>query len=79
MNKLMTLLDDRITLNSLNGKSEAVTALLEYREASLREMLEMEAQVSGALTRIQSSSSAQIFFHQQAEETLLKLLQGFRS
>jgi hypothetical protein len=42
-------------------------------------MLEMEAQVSGALTRIQSSSSAQIFFHQQAEDTLLKLLQGFRA
>ena len=33
MNKLLTLLDDRITVNAINGKAEAVSALQELREA----------------------------------------------
>lgn len=79
MNKLLTLLDDRITLNSINGKTEAAKALLEYREASLREMLEMESHVMEALTRIQAGSSAQLFYNQRAEEAILKVREGYRA
>ena len=79
MNKLLTLLDDRITLNSINGKTEAASALRELREAMAGPMMDMEKQVVDAASHIQSMTTSQLYLNQRALEMLLKLTEGYRA
>ena len=78
MNKLQTLLDDRITVNAINGKAEAVSALQELREAIAGPMMDMEKQVVDAASHIQSMTSSQLYLNQRALELLLKIFEGCR-
>ncbi len=78
MNNLLTLLDDRITLNSINGKAEAASALRELREAMTGPMMDMEKQVVDAASHIQSMTSSQLYLNQRALELLLKIFEGCR-
>lgn len=79
MNKILTLLDDRITLNAINGKAEAASALRELREAIAGPMEDMEKQVVDAASHIQAITSSQLYLNQRALEMLLKIFEGCRA
>ena len=78
MNKILTLLNARIMVNDNNGKTEAVSALKELREAIMGPMMDMEKQVVAAVDEIRSTHSAQLYLNQRAFELLLKIFEGCR-
>ena len=78
MNKLLTLLDDRITVNAINGKAEAASALRELREAIMGPLMDMEKQAADTVGGILSNHSAQLYLNQRSLDMLLKLTEGYR-
>jgi hypothetical protein len=53
MREVLAILNDRITVNSINGKAEAVSALQELREAILGPIQKAERDIFKALTRLE--------------------------
>jgi hypothetical protein len=53
MREVLAILNDRITVNSINGKVEAVSALQELREAILGPIQKAERDIFKALTRLE--------------------------
>jgi hypothetical protein len=53
MREVLAIFNDRITVNSINGKAEAVSALSELREAILGPIQKAERDIFKALTRLE--------------------------
>ena len=79
MNKILELLNDRITVNDINGKTEAVSALKELREAIMGPLLNQGSEVAGIVGDLQANHSAQLYLNQRSLEMVLKLCEKFRS
>ena len=78
MNKILTLLNARIMVNDNNGKTEAVSALKELREAIMGPLMDMEKQAADTVGGILSNHSAQLYLNQRSLDMLLKLTEGYR-
>ncbi len=80
MKEVLAILNDRITINSINGKSEAVTALQELREAIMGPIQKMDAAVeklAGVIDRQKAYHEAIAYIeHVELMEPLRKLQPG---
>ena len=77
MKEVLAILNDRITVNSINGKAEAVSALQELREAIMGPMQRMEADLEklGSLIQRQKAYHEAIAYieHQELMEPFRRL------
>jgi hypothetical protein len=78
MSKILETLNDRITVNTINGKAEVVAALQELREALLDPVLHTEAEIAASVREIQSNHNAQLYLNQRSLELVVKLCERFR-
>jgi hypothetical protein len=79
MSKILEILNDRITVNDINGKTEAVSALRELREAIMGPLLKQDSEFAGIVGDLQANHSAQLYLNQRSLEMVLKLCEKFRS
>jgi hypothetical protein len=79
MSKILETLNDRIMVNDINGKTEAVSALKELREAIMGPLLKQDSEFAATVGDLQANHSAQLYLNQRSLEMVLKLLEGFRA
>jgi hypothetical protein len=58
MREVLAILNDRITVNSINGRAEAVSALKELREAILGPLKKAEQEIIHAMNRFEMIEAA---------------------
>jgi hypothetical protein len=58
MREVLAIINDRITVNSINGKAEAVSTLKELREAILGPLKKFEQEIIHAMNRFEMIEEA---------------------
>ena len=82
MREVLAIINDRITVNAINGKAEAVSALQELREAIIGPLRRTEEAVAKAMTRLEIIEEARegwaAYEKRQALENIRALRQSIR-
>ncbi len=78
MKEVLAILNDRITVNSINGKAEAVSALQELREAILGPIRRTEDQLAGAMDALERVEEERTMWARCNQRAALESLKTIR-